>query len=360
MTKKLVIVGGGYLGAQLAQTLEHDLDVTLIEQRDAFVHVPAMIRTIVKPSMLDTVLLPYEQLLTKGTFVKAKVTKVEEQSVTLEDGTKISADYIVIATGSTNSAFLKPAGTSIDDFRTVVVNLHNKLESAQSVVIVGAGTVGSEMAGEISSAMPEKDITLISSDSTLFSQLPKKFATSIMSKLKNANIDIKFGVQVTNLESTSNAYSGALHLSDGTSIEADLIIPAVGSRAVSSLVCELPNSAKRKNGQVDVDAYLRPSAYPNVFCAGDVANCGDAMTIVAVSRQIPWLTKTFKALAAGKQLEQLKPYSPWKKAPLFLPLGPSKGNSYLVVGTFGDWVTRKIKGENLFIDKYRKLFRLNP
>ncbi len=359
MTKKLVIVGGGYLGAQLAQSLEHDLDVTLIEQRDAFVHAPAMIRAIVKPSMLDTVLLSYEQLLTKGTFVKAKVIKVEEHSVTLEDGTQFGADYIVLATGSTNSAFLKPTGTSIDDFRTVVTDLNKKLASAQSVAIVGAGTVGTEMAGEISSAMPEKDITLISSDSTLFSQLPKKFATSIMSKLKTANIDIKFGMRVENLKSTSNAYSGTLHLSDGSSIEADLIIPAIGSRAVSSLVCDLPNSTIRKNGQVDVDTYLRPSAYANVFSAGDMASCGDAMTIVAVSRQIPWLTKTFKALAAGKQLEQLKPYSPWRKAPLFLPLGPSKGNSYMVIGTFGDWITRKIKGEKLFIDKYRKLFRLN-
>ncbi len=359
MTKKLVIVGGGYLGAQLAQSLEHDLEVTLIEQRDTFVHAPAMIRAIVKPVMLDTVLLPYDQLLTKGTLVKAKATKVEEQSVTLEDGTKISADYIVIATGSTNSAFLKPAGTSIDDFRTVVVNLHNKLASAQSIAIVGAGTVGTEMAGEIISAMPEKKITLISSDTTLFSQLPTKFGTQIISKLKKASVNVKLGVRVDNLESMSNAYSGNVHLSDGTLIEADLVIPAIGSRAVSSLVCDLPNSTTKKNGQVDVDAYLRPSAYPNVFCAGDMASCGDAMTIVAVSRQIPWLTKTFKALAVGKQLEQLKPYTPWKKAPLFLPLGPRKGNSYLVIGTFGDWVTKKIKGENLFIDKYRKLFGLN-
>ena len=36
-----------------------------------------------------------------------------------------------------------------------------------------------------------------------------------------------------------------------------------------------------------------------------MASGGDAMTIVAVGRQVPWLSKTFKALAAGQQLEEI-------------------------------------------------------
>ena len=360
MTKKLVIVGGGYLGAELAKALENDLDVTLIEQRRAFVHAPAMIRAIVDPSLLDRAVMPYEKLLSKGKVLHAKVTSVDESGVTLMDGTRVDADYIVVATGSTNGAAFKPAGDSISDFHGVVTGLHAKLAAAKSVVIVGAGTVGSEMAGEISYGMPEKQVTLISSEASLFPQMPPKFGAALAPKLKSAGVDVKFGVRVKNLKSLTDPYAGTLSLSDGSTLIADLVIPAIGSRVVSEVLDGLPNIDKEKSGRVKVDDYLRPSALSNVFAAGDVASGGDAMTIVAVGRQVPWLAKMFKALAEGKKLEEVKPYTPWKdgKAPLFLPLGPKKGNSFLVIGTFGDCVTSVIKGKDLFISKYRKLFGL--
>lgn len=364
MNKKLLIVGGGYLGAELAKSLQNDLDVTLIDQRDAFVHVPAMIRAIVTPALLDKTLLPYNGLLSKGKFVKAKVTHIEEHSVTLEDGTQLSADYIVIATGSTNGIAFKPAGDSIDEFRNTVNETHAKLAAAKSIAIVGAGAVGTEMAGEIAHAMPDKKITLVSSETSLFPPMPDKFGHSLAKKLNEFGVEIKWGCKVENLESKTQPYSGSLFLSDGTSIEADLIIPAIGSKAASHLADSLPNVSKASNGRVNVDDYLRPSSFTNVFAAGDVADSKDAMTIVAISRQLPWLTKMFKALASDKDLpidkvlNKTKPYSPWKKAPLLLPLGPEKGNSYLVIGTFGNWVTSKMKGKDLFISKYRKLFNL--
>ncbi|WP_201590965.1 NAD(P)/FAD-dependent oxidoreductase [Psychrobacter fozii] len=360
MTKKIIIVGGGYLGAELAKSLENHLDVTLIEQRKAFVHAPAMIRAIVNPTLLDRALMPYDNLLSVGKVLHGKVTSVDESGVTLMDGTRVDADYIVISTGSTNGAAFKPAGDSIDDFRAVITGLHAKLKAASSVAIVGAGTVGSEMAGEISYGMPDKHVTLISSEASLFLQMPPKFGAELTSKLNDAGVDVKFGVRVNNLESLTDPYSGTLELSDGTTVIADLIIPAVGSHAVSDILARLPNINIEKSGRVKVDNYLRPSGLANVFAAGDVASGGDAMTIVAVGRQVPWLTKMLKALAAGKQLEEIKPYEPWKegKAPLFLPLGPKKGNSFLVIGTFGDWITSMIKGKDLFISKYRKIFGL--
>jgi NADH dehydrogenase FAD-containing subunit len=41
MTKhKLAIVGGGFLGAELAKALDADMDVTLIERASHFTHTP--------------------------------------------------------------------------------------------------------------------------------------------------------------------------------------------------------------------------------------------------------------------------------------------------------------------------------
>ena len=173
----------------------------------------------------------------------------------------------------------------------------------KKIISVGTGMVGSEMAGEISYGMPEKHVALISSEASLSPQMPPKFGAELTPKLKNAGVDVKFGVRVNNLESLTDPYSGTLELSDGTTVIADLIIPAIGSHTVSDVLAGLPNVDIEKSGRVKVDNYLRPSFLANVFVAGDVASGGDAMTIVAVGRQVPWLSKTFKALTAGQQLE---------------------------------------------------------
>jgi len=107
------------------------------------------------------------------------------------------------------------------------------------------------------------------------------------------------------------------------------VIPAVGSRALGGLAETLPGAELDGSGRVKVDKWLRPSALPNVFAAGDVAAAGDAMTIVAISRQKPWLEKTLKTVAGGKPVEETKPYAPWGKAPIVLPLGPERGNTFL-------------------------------
>ena len=107
------------------------------------------------------------------------------------------------------------------------------------------------------------------------------------------------------------------------------------------------------------DPWMRPSSYANVFAAGDAAEMGDGMTIVATTRQIPWLVKTLKMLIAGKVIDQIKPYKPWKLAPILLPLGPESGSSYLPFGVVGDFVTSRFKGKKLFIPKYRKAFRVS-
>ena len=80
------------------------------------------------------------------------------------------------------------------------------------------------------------------------------------------------------------------------------------------------------------------------------------MTIVAVSRQLPWLKKTLTGLITGRKLADMKTYRPWgTEAPIVLPLGPERGNSFLMLFTAGDWITKKVKGADLFVPKYQKL-----
>lgn len=132
-------------------------------------------------------------------------------------------------------------------------------------------------------------------------------------------------------------------------------MPTVGSRLNVGLADTLPDVKRGADKRLIVDQWMRPSSLPNVFAAGDAADNGDLMTIVAILCQLPWLVKLLKAAASGKPVESQSPYKPWGKAPILVPLGPKRGSAFLMIATLGDWVTSMMKGRDLFIAKYRKL-----
>ena len=356
MKKSIVIVGGGYLGSTVAKNLDRHADVTLIEQRSHFAHASALIRSIAVPKMLDQALIPYDNLLKNGKTIHAKAIAVDSEGVILENGSKINADYIVVATGSDNALPFKPKGSNIDQFRQEHDRIHKLLKDAQSVAIVGGGPVGVELAGEIAHFMPDKKISLISSQLALFPEKPRKFGLGLEQKLRSVGVELILGHRVEQLEHTDMPYRGALKLESGEEVHADLIFPTIGSRAVSNLLTDLPGSKRSKANRVAVDPWLRPSEYANVFAAGDVADNGDEMTIVAIVRQAPWLTKTLKSLLKGKPIDSVKPYTPWSaKSPIVVPIGPKLGNSFLGLFTTGNWLTSKLKGGDM-VSKYNKNF----
>lgn len=356
--KKIVIVGGGYVGFEVAKGLEAYAEITLIEQRDAFVQPPAAIRALVDPSLLDQIILPYDRLLKEGQIVRGRAVSMSRSEVTLEDGTVFPADFIIVATGSSYAAPFKPSGDSISDFRQASKDVSAQLAKAKSVAIVGAGAVGTELAGEIASAQPGKSITLISSDDTLFPMYPAKLGAQLKRKLERFGVSVLLGQRVEDLRRADMPYEGSVTLTDGRVVTADLVFPVIGSKPQTSLVQTLPGVNLSPSGRVNTDKWLRPSDFPNVFVAGDIADVGNGMTIVAISRQNPWLIKTLKKVLGGASVEGQKPYAPWKKAPILVPLGPVVGSSWLFA-TVGDWVTRQIKGKELFIPKNRKAFGLS-
>jgi NADH dehydrogenase FAD-containing subunit len=122
----------------------------------------------------------------------------------------------------------------------------------------------------------------------------------------------------------------------------------------------MPGASFDAQGRVEVDAWLRPAGAASIFALGDAAATGDPMTIVAITRQAPWLASLIKAVLAGRTIESLAPYKPWPTRGILVPLGPRDGASALPVlrnGLLvGRWLTSQLKGRELFIPRYRKEF----
>src|ERR1700735_412215 len=114
-------VGGGYGGITVAQALGDTRDVVLVEPKDAFMHNIAALRALVDPTWLPRIFFPYAGLLANGRVVRDRAVEVGPHRVVPAPGEEISADYIVLATGS---RYPFPAKTDL-------VNTHHAQEQVR-------------------------------------------------------------------------------------------------------------------------------------------------------------------------------------------------------------------------------------
>lgn len=356
--KRVIIVGGGYAGTALSQALDKVADVQLVDARDRFVHNVAAIRGIVDPSLLDRIVIPYDRLLRRGSVRQGLVSDASSNGVTLANGDHIEGDIIVVATGSRYASPFKPQGESIQAFADSLRAANRSLTSANAIAIVGGGAVGTELAGEISSAYPGKAVILVSGSSSLMPGYSDKLAETLATQLRRKGVLLHFNRRVENLAALDHPFTGSVGEDLGGGEQ--LVFPALGARPTTAIFRQMPRTSFDAQGRVEVDGWLRLAGSHNIFALGDAAATGDPMTIVAITRQVPWLAKAIAALLGGQKIDLLAPYKPWPTRGILVPLGPRDGASALPVlhnGVLvGRWLTSRIKGRELFIPRYLKEF----
>ncbi|MDP4090682.1 MAG: FAD-dependent oxidoreductase, partial [Bacillota bacterium] len=133
-TKSAVVIGGGFIGVEMAENLrERGLEVTLVE---AAPHILAPFDSemvaFAEKEMEDHGI---ELILNDG--VKAFEEKGNSIEVTLNGGTRIAADIVILAIGvAPDTAFLRNSGIELGPKGHIVVNEHMQT-SAEGVFAVG-------------------------------------------------------------------------------------------------------------------------------------------------------------------------------------------------------------------------------
>ena len=100
--KRLVIIGGGYAGKDLAVNSDPIFNVVWIDPKDCFLHKVGTIRAAVKPQWSQLMTVPQPELLLKrGKRIQAACTAVDSvnKTIKLSTGEEVTFDYLVIATG---------------------------------------------------------------------------------------------------------------------------------------------------------------------------------------------------------------------------------------------------------------------
>src|ERR1700686_5339 len=190
----VVVVGGGYGGTAVARALDATSDVVLVEPKDAFMHNIAALRALVDPSWLPKIFLPSAGLLTNGRVVRDRAVVVDPHLVVTASGREIFADYVVLATGS---RYPFPAKTDLVDTHHAqeqVRQTHRALAQADRVLLVGAGPVGIELAGEMRHVWPEKSIVLLDvADEVLGGPYKPELKAELRRQLVESRVELILG-----------------------------------------------------------------------------------------------------------------------------------------------------------------------
>src|SRR3989475_8695508 len=89
----VVVIGGGYGGVNVAKALDPEVEVVLVEPKDAFVHNIAALRAVVDLEFLPKIFFPYDRLLANGRVVRDRAVEVSADRVVVASGEEIPTDY---------------------------------------------------------------------------------------------------------------------------------------------------------------------------------------------------------------------------------------------------------------------------
>jgi apoptosis-inducing factor 2 len=352
----VVVVGGGYGGVNVAKALDEHAAVVLVEPKDAFVHNVASLRALVEPAFLPRIFLPYDHLLANGRVEHDRAVDVGPHRVVVASGHEIAADYVVLATGSTYPFPAKSDETvtdaAIEQFRAA----YDDLLPARRVLLIGAGAVGIELAGEIASKWPDKAVTLLgAADDVLGDDFRPELRAELRAQLVEMGVELVLGASLRALPSTAPARRGELTVTTegGRQIVADIWFRCFGVSPVSEYLGTELRAARRPDGFVTVGPTLQVAGHDNVFAIGDVSTA-DAKMAGRAGRQAQLVAENIRKLISGDR--DLAVYAPVPPA-IIVPIGPHGGSGQLPGQD--QLASREMvstaKGRDFMIDRYSQI-----
>ena len=304
MTKRIVIVGGGFGGLHLVRHLEKRLrpgeaEVTLVDRYNYSLFTPLLYQVATGELPSHAVAYPLRVPLAKAGFrfqrTEVEAIDVAKRAIRTADG-EIPYDHLVIAAGSVTNDFgilgvNENAVTLkwLEDGRAVRHHILSTFEKAAlvddpvkrrallSFAVVGAGPVGVELSSSMRDLMDhtlrgiypsidfrhDPSITLIDAADRVVPAMDAR-----LGRISHRRLE-QLGVRILLRTSVSEVGKGWLRTKDGQTISAATVVWAGGVKVNPVIAStELP---KAKDGRVIVDDAFRASGRDDVLALGDAA-----------------------------------------------------------------------------------------
>lgn len=337
---RVVIVGGGFAGIELAKQLRSRFQVVVVDKNNYHTFQPLLYQVATAGIEPDSIVFPLRKVF-KGfpnfhfRMAEAKEIFPEKNLLHTSIG-EISYDYLVLATGSDTSYFgmerlrqnsmpMKSVREALDLRSCILQNFEmavntpdlREREALMNYVIVGGGPTGVELAGALGELKrhvlpndyPELDfrrmqIHLVDNGSHVLGAMNEKSSVKAERFLKELDVHLWMNLRVTD-------YDGRTVTTDKTeTFNTATLIWAAGVMGVP--VPGIPAASLNPNGRLSVDVFNKIEGTTNIFALGDVAQMkteeypkGHPQVAQVAIQQAHRLGKN---LASGKDIAAWKPF----------------------------------------------------
>ncbi|WP_312183122.1 NAD(P)/FAD-dependent oxidoreductase [Pantoea sp. CTOTU46764] len=314
--EKIVIIGGGAGGLELATQLGHKLgrkkkaEIILVDRNHSHLWKP-LLHEVATGSMdegIDALSYLAHARNHGFQFQLGSLTQINRENKTLElaeirdaEGAmlvpqrELAYDRLVIALGSTSNDFGTPGVKDhcifLDNphqarrFHNEMLNLFLRFSASEgslekvNIAIVGGGATGVELSAELYNAVKQLhsygykgldssslNVTLVEAGERILPALPPRISAAAHQELT------KLGVRVLTQTMVTSAIENGLNTKGGEFIEADLMVWAAGIKAPDFLK-EIGGLETNRINQLVVKETLQTTLDDDIYAIGDCASC---------------------------------------------------------------------------------------
>lgn len=337
---KIVIIGGGFAGINLAKSLANnkDFQVTLVDKNNYNFFPPLIYQVATAFLEPSSISYPFRKLFfgkKNITFRLAELIRVDAAAnkVILSNG-ELEYDQLVFSTGAESNYFgMENVQKNAIPMKTLTdaVEMRNRLlqqmEKAAicedprrrrqllTIVVAGGGPTGVELSGmfaEMRNGIMRKeypelattlsDIYLVDGGSAVLAPMSVKSQQNTYKALTDLGVKVRLNSQVKDYT------DGTVYFADGKTIKTEILIWAAG---VSAKVFDgIPAEAYGRGRRMLVDEHNKLTLFPNIYAVGDTClqvtdpqfpNGHPQLAQVAIQQALH-LAKNFKAMISNKPL----------------------------------------------------------
>ena len=338
MKQRIVILGAGFAGIQLAKKLDEKLfEILIIDKINHHQFQPLFYQVATSQIEPSSISFPIRNIFKGKPNIQIRMAEVWE--VKSNENKIVSSigdfeyDYLVIATGCKTNFFgnkhieenaftLKSTYDAItirnhilQTFEKIISATEEEKEALMNLVIVGAGPTGMELSGafaEIKAYILPKDypkidfssfnITLVEGSSHTLNSMSEKSKEVSESYIKSLGINLKLNTIVKD-------YDGELlTFASGETMKTKTLIWAAG--VTPDLIAGLPSSSKGAANRIIVNRQNKVHDTKNVYAMGDCAimetplyTKGHPQVANVAINQANLLARNFKSILQRKPLQ---------------------------------------------------------
>ncbi len=297
---RVVVIGGGFAGLNLIKRMkDQPVQVVLFDKNNYHQFIPLLYQVATSGVEPDNIVFPFRKMFRKYknlVYRMAEVTKVDAENNTISTSIgEISYDYLVLATGSSTNFFgnenierfgigLKSITDALDIRSYLLQNLEEAVlrcagrdkVALSSVMIVGGGPAGVEMAGALAEfkkyilpldypELRKTPVKIILCEGTgrLLQGMPQKLSDKTFTYLTKLGVDVRLNTLVKKYN------DNLVEFDRGDPIRVSALIWTAGVKG--ELLLGFDTKSISPQQRIRVDEFNKVEGMDRVFAIGDIA-----------------------------------------------------------------------------------------